>query len=91
MGYYIETPELQDKAGQLRRLGAVDVDPDKVPWPPPGGKALVCVVNNGWMEAAGVIYSASEYQAFCDPGDTRPRTWLLMDAPTVAAASGAPV
>lgn len=92
MGYYIETPSGRDKAGQLRRLaGAVDVDPDKVAWPPPEGKALVCVVDNGWMEAAAVAYDEAEYNVFNAPDDTRPRTWLYMDADSAANLSGAPV
>jgi hypothetical protein len=38
---------------------------------------LVCVVDNGFFEAAGYCYSESEFQAFNHPTDNRPKTWLV--------------
>lgn len=44
-------------------------------------KALVCVVNNegAGFSAAGLMYSQRELDAFTQPNETRPMTWLLMD------------
>lgn len=89
MGYYIEVPEHFGKADQLRAL--YGAEPVESAYPPPEGKTLVCVVDNGWMEAAGVIYDSTEYKAFSDPDDPRPRTWLLLDTDKARDLSGAPV
>lgn len=91
MGYYIQTAEPLHKAAQLRAIGAEDVDPDRVAWPPPEGKALVCVVQNGPFDAAGVIFDESEFRAFNNPTDWRRTDWLLMDSGQVRDLSGAPV
>lgn len=92
MGYYLETPARNDKTGQLRELhGAQDVDPDSLAWPPPEGKALVCVVQNGLFDAAAVCYDEAEYRVFNDPTDPRRTDWLLLDADWVRDMTGAPV
>lgn len=79
MGIYIEVPDDKHKANQLvdligaRRLpGPVDL----VDVPP--GEALVCVVDNGAFEAAGVMYDAAEVVVFTDRDDLRPKEWLLV-------------
>jgi hypothetical protein len=65
-----------------------------LPYPPasfaeiPEGSALICVVDNGIFEAAGFCYDEREFAAFTDPGDTRPKEWLLMDRGTAEICSG---
>jgi hypothetical protein len=44
----------------------------------PADKVLVCVVENGLFEAAGVTYNERELRAFTDPSDDRPKTWLIV-------------
>lgn len=80
MGYYIETPENQSKAKQLCELHSAETSPV------PGSlaeiaedKALICVISNGRFDAAALVYSDRELRDFQEPGDNRPRTWLLMD------------
>ena len=81
MGYYIET------AGQLKNKAQYIVDKydaiilDGVP---PKSMVndlttvLICVVDNGPFEAAGVCYDIGEYEVFTQPADGRPKQWLLI-------------
>ena len=80
MGYYIQTDQSHNKAQQICDMcqeAFVIPQPssfDKVP----KDMALICVVDNGPFEAAGYCYDEREFIAWCDPSDTRPKTWLLM-------------
>lgn len=77
MGYYIETPEPTNKAGQLiASNGAVPVDPNGFEFK--GLKVLVCVVQNGIFDAAGIIFDARELDAFTQPNDMRIKTWISL-------------
>jgi hypothetical protein len=77
MGYYIETAFNLAKDLQLiDNFGAVVTTPDL---PEDKTKVLVCVVQNGPFDAAGVVFNEFELRAFTDPDDDRRRTWLLMD------------
>jgi hypothetical protein len=38
---------------------------------------LVCVVDNGWMAAAGYVYNEREFEDFTDPRDGRPKRWFI--------------
>jgi len=77
MGYYIETPLHLNKSSQLATLhGATVTTPS---FPPPSGKVLVCVVQNGPFDAAGIAYDKDEFDCFNSSDDFRPKTWLLMD------------
>jgi hypothetical protein len=39
----------------------------------------VCLVDNGWMTAAGIAYCASERDAFLESArDHRPKQWFLV-------------
>lgn len=77
MGAYVN-PAGTDKADWLERNGerlsgapnSVDVDSGSLP---------VCLVDNGWMTAAGVAYSQGELAAFSDPWDQRPKVWYQVD------------
>lgn len=75
MGKYInqnskgETLGLE-KAKELIADGATPITEPKE-WQ----EGLVCVVNNGFFEAAGYCYSPDELEAFKYP-DGRSRTWL---------------
>ena len=76
MGYYIEGPRF-DKVVYLEGLGAVRVVLPK--FPAPEGEALICIVHNPGFDAAALIYSESEFDAFSDPEDIRPKSWLHLD------------
>tara|TARA_Y100000034_G_C6837773_1_gene378742 strand:+ start:824 stop:1096 length:273 start_codon:yes stop_codon:yes gene_type:complete len=68
-----------DKASGLLRLGAqpIAAPPD---WDDiQEGDALVCVVDNGFFQAASYIYDEGERAAFTQEDDLRPKRWFLMD------------
>lgn len=76
MGCYIETPQSRGRARYLiEHEGAREVtEHDR----PGADELLVCVVENGPFDAAGIAYSENERLVFAHP-DGRPRTWLLID------------
>lgn len=39
----------------------------------------VCLVNNGFFNAAAVVYSERELQAFTQPADYRPKQWFMVE------------
>jgi hypothetical protein len=79
MGFYIEVPENLHKADQIKHLHGAEIVIAPT-WPPPQGKVYVCVVENGFFDAAGVAYNEDEFHCFeYQLDDLRPRTWLLMD------------
>ena len=90
MGYYLEVPKHVDKAQQLIELHGAEVLLGK----PinfsdiPEDKALVCVVQNTFFDAAALCYSEREMLDFSDPMDFRPKTWLLMDKEKAHKLSG---
>lgn len=84
MGVYIEVPFATEKAMQLKRdYGAQVILRPKLLTEVPKGKTLICVVENGMFDAAGIIFSQSELEAFSETRTGRPRTWLLMDTEEV--------
>lgn len=77
MGYYIN-PEDMTKEQFLSKhgtrvtagvLGDHDFSSDELP---------VCLVDNGWMTAAGICYDRREIMAFAQPDDKRPKNWFLV-------------
>lgn len=84
MGYYIEVPNNQNKAQQLRDLyGAEDYVGTYSELPE--GKTLVCVVVNPMFDAAGIVYDQMEYDEWTQSGDTRPKAWLTLDTDMAAS------
>jgi hypothetical protein len=85
MGFYIETPHSHtNKAGQLVRFfGAKKLDgPPEQLADIEEGQVLVCVVENGPFDAAGVAYSQREMEELADPRDKRPKHWLTLPIST---------
>lgn len=79
MGYYINkdskgnTLSTKGKVDSLMQDGAVLAE--KVEFQP----NLVCVVSNSFFDAAGYVYSQSEFDAFNQPQDFRKKTWLIYE------------
>lgn len=92
MGYYIQVSNPKGKAQQLVDLYSATI----LPMRPeafedvPDNLALICVVDNGPFEAAGLCYDRDEFVDFADTdhGDTRPRQWVLMDKAVANQLSG---
>ena len=61
-----------DKVGRLLKDGAVLAEK-----PVKFQENLVCVVDNGFFEAAGYCYNEREFEEFNDSSDPRMKTWLV--------------
>ena len=85
MGYYIETPENFNKANQLVALYNANLIDEPGELHPT--KAIICVVQNPFFDAAGYCYSEKELSVFRH-NDGRPRSWLLMDKDLVHKLTG---
>ncbi len=73
MGCYIN-PETESREEFLAREGKefpnpVTPEPDEV---------LICLVNNGPLTAAALVYNDRELEAFTQPDDFRPRSWYTV-------------
>ena len=89
MGYYIETGTAKNKVDFLvENHGGEIVFDYKVQECLKLGLGVVCVVDNGPFEAAAFVYSQAEFDAFHDPADFRPKTWVVMDRETAEKLSG---
>jgi hypothetical protein len=88
MGFYIEGP-----ATSKAPFIVSEYDGKIIPCPKsfediPADKALICVVDNVYFEAAGYCFSAREFEAFTSPTDERPKKWLIMDKAKAEKLSG---
>ena len=78
MGYYIQTGDLKKVEG-INKLGGVEVQQPKKFEDIPSELALIVVVDNGLFDAAGLIYSPEEFEAFTMPEDRRPKKFFYVD------------
>ena len=75
MGYYINPKDGSEKEEFLKKHGT-PLKADEVNNFDFASDALpVCLVDNGWMTAAGIAYSPQERDVFADPSDHRPKKW----------------
>jgi len=89
VGYYIEVPNSQDKAGQIMTYyGATAVSLNEARRALQAGKGVICVVQNGPFDAAAFCYNEEEFDDFAWPGDRRPKTWLVMDRKEAEVLAG---
>jgi len=83
MGYYLNPKSVKNYNDKARTL-IVDHGAYRC-WAPkkfediPDGKALIAVVFNGTFDAAGLVYSQNEFEAYLRPDDIRPKVYLYMD------------
>lgn len=79
MGYYLQTNSTHNKADYLlRNYGGFELMGPPVAFTDiPSDEALVCVVDNGIFEAAGIAYNEAEMKAFAR-FDGRPKTWITL-------------
>jgi len=88
MGFYINTNCNQGKANELvKSHGAIKIATPRWFNDVPVDKALICVVENGFFDAAGYCYDEHEFNAFVEP-DGRRKQWLLMDKNLAEDLSG---
>lgn len=90
MGYYIQTPSSRGKADQIIEMyGADEITREEAKeFVKDGTFGVVCVVQNGPFDAAGYCFNEREWTEFADPGDHRPKRWLIMDKAEAERLSG---
>lgn len=80
MGYYIQTESNHNKAEAIaKKFNGEIVSRPATFSDIPIGKGLICIVDNILFEAAGFICDEREFNAFTQPSDARPHTWVLID------------
>jgi len=79
MGYYIQGPTLGKAEAIIRQYNALQMSPEEALKALKAGSGVVCVVENGMFDAAAFCYDEEEFDAFNDPHDLRPKTWLVMN------------
>ncbi len=89
MGYYIQGGGALGKTQFL----VTEMGGKQIPQPRsfddiPADKALICVVNNGPFQAAGLIFSPSEFKAFTLPTDYRDKEFVLVNRQDAFDAAG---
>lgn len=89
MGFYVNAGKKEKEEFLAENAEEVQEIWDAV-WPPPPGKAVICLVQNDGFNAAAVCYNQDEFWAFADPGDQRPKRWFLLDKKLAMQHSGIP-
>ena len=87
MGYYIQGPTVGKVKHIIEKFGALVIPQPSSFSAVPANKAIICVVENGFFDAAGFCYNEREFVAFTLPSDNRPKTWLVMDRKTAEKES----
>jgi hypothetical protein len=91
MGYYINENSLGEPLPNIGKANILIMSNDASQILPPKefptDYAIICVVDNGYFEAAGYCYSKEEYEEFRSP-DGRPKRWLKMDIELAKKLSG---
>ena len=78
MGYYIQAVSPLGKAKYLVEHEGAELVLSPESFNFDGSHALICVVENGLFDAAGIAYNARERDAFNAPSDKRAKTWLKL-------------
>jgi hypothetical protein len=74
---YINQDSTGRRLSPLGKVHALVQDGARIIPPPSTFKPhLVCVVENGFFDAAALAFSPAEMEVFLDPGDDRTKTWL---------------
>jgi len=95
MGYYINTPKIpkKGKTAFLKGSGAEIItlrEAEKLINPLNKDWAVICVIDNGYFDAATYIFSAREFAEFSNPTDTRTKEWLKMTKIAAECMAGYP-
>lgn len=92
MGYYIETPGTIGKANYIaQNYGGIVVTQSVAQSAiADAAKGVIVIVSNGMFEAAAFAYNQSEFDAFTQSDDHRPRTFLVMDRQLAKELSNCP-
>lgn len=75
MGYYINKTSKGDELPSNGKVLALLADGAKLT-SPIWQENLICVVENGYFDAAGYAFSEKEFEHFNSSTDQRPKTWM---------------
>lgn len=91
MGWIIPVPpQRQARSWLIQDEGAEPIELDRDPWPPPPGRALVCVELGLRGDTVHFLYSAEELTALVTMLVGRPKHWLLMPLQRAMTLAGFP-
>jgi hypothetical protein len=76
MGMYINMNSKGEQLGHDKVQSLIADGATRIARPSEFKPNLVCVVDNGYFQAAAYCYSQGEFDAFTEPSDLRPKTWL---------------
>ena len=80
MGWYVSGPAVGKVRFIVEEHGGRVVDADEASRAvDSAAEAVIAVKQNGFFEAAGYCYDRGEFDAFNEPDDRRPTTFILMD------------
>ena len=77
MGYYINEDSTGTNIELNKCAGIINDGGKEISQPTEFTEDLVCVVNNGFFEAAGYCYSPKEFEVFSDATDRRSKRWFI--------------
>jgi hypothetical protein len=88
MGFYIEVPNVKNKAQQLVNLYSGEIiEKPKQFADVPKDRGLICVTVNNYFDAAGFCYSEKEFKVFSNE-DGRVKHWVLLELELAKKLSG---
>jgi len=83
MGYYINPKNGTTKEAWLAEHG-MSISEPAAKAHTAGARVVVCLIDNGWMTAAGIAYDDRERDAFTML-DSRPKSWYLVNREQLVA------
>ena len=87
MSWYIEGPDRDKGEFLINEHGAIPIDTPTSFEDKPHGKALICIIDNGYFEAAAYCCDDRDFGRFTYP-DPRPKRWYVMDKDVAEELSG---
>ena len=78
MGFYVNPPDMTKEewlAKEAKPVTDLFVDYASVP----KDMALVCLVQNAFFTAAGIVISQCDFEEFSAKGDRRPKSWFIVE------------
>lgn len=76
MGYYVNKTSEGKELGAKNKVQTLVDDGARIV-SPEWRENLICVVDNGFFEAAAYCYNEKEFRYFIENPDPRPKTWLV--------------
>lgn len=79
MGYYVNPVGMTKEAWLMKKGEPIIGTPSLPPSELPKHKRILCLVNNTFFSALGIMYNDREFRDFIDPNDLRSKKWYLVN------------